>query len=88
MTLGTTVEISSTTLVNGAGADSATITITDPEGDTLVDEAAMTDEGSGVFSYLFASPAAGSQGWYNAKVTALSGVYPGVSNVQFELEKD
>jgi hypothetical protein len=88
MTFGTTVKISTTTLVNGSGADSATIDITDPAGTLLVDGAAMTDAGSGEFTYAFASPADGEPGHYNAKVTALSGVYPGITHIRFQLEID
>lgn len=85
MILGTTVEISSTTVVDGSGADSATITITDPDGTEVVTDAAMTDAGSGVFTYLYQSSGSGTAGNYTATITAVSGAYEAVSRITFAL---
>lgn len=85
MTLGTTVKVSSTTLVDGAGADSATITIYNPAGTAVVTAQAMTDDGGGAFSYLYQSSAAGVPGNYQAYITATSGGYNAVSVIRFAL---
>lgn len=85
MILGTTVKISSTTDVDGSGADSATITIVDPDGTTEVDGEAMTDAGSGVFTYLYQSAVSDVAGTYTATITAVSSTYNAVSKVTFVL---
>ena len=85
MILGTAVEITSTTVVDGGSADSASIVITDPDDTTVVTSTAMTDEGGGVFTYVYQSSTSGEAGTYTARVSAVSGVYTAISEIQFQL---
>ncbi len=87
MTLGTVLVIRSRMAVDGGGTViGATITITDPDGDKLIDAVAMTPETGNVFSYIFQSPEAGDEGFYRADVKPTSGAYTGKGRTKFKLD--
>lgn len=86
MILGTAVLISTTTLVGAAGADSASVTVKDPDGAAVATDEAMTDDGDGDFSYIYQSTAGEDPGTYSADVKAVSGTNYGVERIRFEME--
>jgi len=86
MLLGTAVKIETTITVSGDGSvDSATIDINDPDGDSKVDGTAMTDDGDGVYSYLYQSATDDQSGTYEAIIEAVSGAYTGRARIYFTL---
>ena len=86
MILGTAAIIRTTTLVGGAGADSASITITDPDGTAMETDEAMSDDGDGDFSFIYQSTAGEEDGTYKADVKAVAGTNFGVERIRFEME--
>jgi hypothetical protein len=83
MTLGTAVKISSTF---SSTVTSPTVTIYDPNDDADVTAAAMSDQGSNVWQYIYQSSTSNDDGTYKAVVSGTSGSYTAVSKVSFELE--
>jgi hypothetical protein len=53
-------------LPTGTTVTTAKITITDPDGNTVVNNADMTSEGNGIYSYVYESDDAGTEGNYTA----------------------
>ena len=86
MILGTAVLISTTTLVGGVGADSASVSITDPDGTAVATDEAMSDDGDGDFSFIYQSTAGEDPGTYKADVDAVAGINHGVERIRFEME--
>ncbi len=87
MLIGTDVYLKSkVTIIDGSQPDSVTIDIYDPKGSKIVDNEAASDEGNGVFSYIFQSSVNGLKGWYSAVFNAKKGSNKGVSDIEFELE--
>jgi hypothetical protein len=85
--LGTTINITCTPVIPGGGApDSVKITIKDGGGTARITDTAMTNNGDGTYTYLFKSLTSYTSGVFKATITALSGDYPGVSEVNFTLE--
>ena len=86
MTVGTVLKITSTIIVDGGGSvDSATVEITDPDGDQALAPTAMNDEGSNVFGYVWQSSEDGDEGFYRADVRPTSGAYTARSQTKFKL---
>ena len=83
MILGTAVKISTTTV---AAATSATITVRKPSGAIALTAASMTDDGSGLFSYIYQSTAGDDHGTYKADIKAALGANFGVTRIRFQLE--
>ncbi len=87
MLLGSAIKITDTMTVDDSGSvDSASIIITDPDGTVVVASTAMTDDGSNVFSYKYASVAGGDTGYHTANIKALSGANVGLGRIAFRLE--
>ena len=83
MRLGTCLKITDTTNI---AADSATITIKDPNGSVVVNEHAMTQESSTVYSYIYQSQATDTEGRYVVQLSAVSGAYTARRQAEFELQ--
>ncbi len=83
MILGTAVVIRTATVV---AATSATITISKPSGAQALSATSMTDDSSGLFSYIFQTTAGDDAGTYKADVKAASGSNFGVDRIRFRLE--
>ena len=87
MILGTAVRIADTVSVSGGGSVSAaTITITDFSDTAIVTDAAMTNEGSGVWSYTWQSLGTQTAGLYTADISMTAGSYTAKTRVKFEME--
>jgi len=87
MILGTTVRIEDTVSVSGGGStSSATIVISDPNGTEVLGSTAMTDEGSGVWSYVWQSSAGTMVGAYTANISMLAGAYEAKTRIKFVME--
>jgi hypothetical protein len=84
--LGTVVKIQD--VVSPANPDSVTITIVDSVGTTKVDNAAMTEEDSTTFYYLFQSSVSDVEGRYYVTTKVIKGEYTGLSKTIFELRND
>jgi len=84
--LGTVVKIQD--VVSPADPDSVTITIVDSAGNTKVDTAAMTEEDSTTFYYIYQSAVGDVEGRYYATLKVTKGEYTGLSKTVFELRNN
>lgn len=83
--LGASIKITTTvTVPEGSTVDATTITITDPDGVTVViDESAINDGSDWV--YIWQSDANGAAGTYSVLVTSISGINTGKESLQIEM---
>ena len=64
--------------------DTVTITIEDPGGNTLIDEASMTRVQNNVFTYIFSTTDASLEGVYEATITVTTGVNKDMDRIYFQ----
>jgi hypothetical protein len=83
--LGTALKI--TTTLNIDTATSCTITIDDPTLSEVVSSQAMTQEANKVYSYVFQSSTAYTEGVFTITITVVSGAYTSVTQDSFTLVK-
>lgn len=85
MIRGTAVKITTAITADDA-VSSVTITITDPDGTAVVEDAAMTLVSGTTYKYVFQSSTSGTAGRYTAVITAVAGSYTAMAPQVFTLD--
>lgn len=86
MMQGTVLRVKSIVVIaDGSDPDSAKVTIKNSDGDTVVDDQDMTNDGSGVFTYIYQSATDGVSGIYSVLCTVVKGSYTARKRDIFEL---
>jgi len=76
-----------TTTVDEESPDSVTITIIDPSGATLIDEASMTETTTKVYQYIFSTTTSFLEGIYEATITVDKDGNQDKDRIKFKMEE-